>query len=887
MTTPLSQPRSQPFLHARSNPQQRVSPAQASLQWVLVDARNIWTLLATLPAYLAVWIVRAEIAWYPIYVWLLCVATTLIVGIASKLFYPRVYPKAKSSDRMEQSAIARIIVAVAALPWLVHFVYRWIQYANAWNYQGEPLEILVLASLQNMTLAMALIGRSVKNRRLTITMSFFLMLFAVVISSHAWVYPVALLYGVMAIWWLMGDHWERLQDGFVGQTRSSSLPIRWGVLLTTLLLIGMASSLAVFVAPESVGLSGFLPTSGGKSWSDPSARSGVGDGDMLVGARDNASSFGPVESDLFIEDKQPSLYDMISELDGLPPKKKKSEAAVGIDSKLGKTNHEKLAKSEASSREFSTIRQAPKVDRKKLADKDSPSLIYYSGPVPQKFAIETFDRFDGTTWLTKEATNALISEDSSVADTPVNTQVIESSIPSTRLVSRSGKPWIYFRHPKTASQTVAPPTLDQPIPQPHWASAIKIIRFVSPRIPTPDGLRCIHLDRIDRPEFFDWTQDGVVKMVDREQVPALTTVRLEAKQRNLHDLRKPDVFASVAFLRFSQPQGELEAKPLSNSSESLASATREIVASVPQGWEQIEAIEKALKDEFTLDSQAVVPAESVDAVDHFLKTKRGPAYLFATTAAMMVQSLGHQSRLANGFYIDRNSFDVASGQHLIGKKQLHWWPQVSIDGENWISIEPTPGYASPDEQWTLVQRAQWAWNVTVRWIRNHPWLLLASMIVTAIGYRKRVLLADFLMTITSYSMGRLSIEHQIAWSLWLLDRRAELAGWPRPSSKTQRQWFQGMQLRTLSGDSSSHLTATESIRHVLNAQDELLYSPYHGRSGKRTISTTDAESLRQSIIVLTRSWTVGQIRAANKSKQNDVPKQNSTHEYAPEYASIH
>ena len=855
---------------------------------MLLDARNIWTLLATLPAYLAVWIVRAEIAWYPIYVWLLCVATTLIVGIASTLFYPQAYrqvsSEANSKNRAQQSAIARIVVFVAALPWLVHFAYRWIQYANAWNYQGEPLEILVLASLQNMTLAMALVSRSAKNRRLTITMSFFLMLFAVVISSHAWVYPVALLYGVMAIWWLMGDHWERLQDGFVGQTRSSSLPIRGGVLLATLLLIGMAASLAVFVSPESVGLSGFLPTSGGKSWSDPSARSGVGDGDMLVGAKDNASSFGPVESDLFIEDKQPSLYDMISELDGLPPKKKKSEAAVGIESKLGKTNHEKLAKSEASSREFSTIRQAPKVDRKKLADKDSPSLIYYSGPIPQRLAIETFDRFDGTTWSNEEAPNALETDDSSVAYVPVNNPVIESSIPSTRLVSRSGKPWIYFRHPQTAAKNVASPRLDQPIPQPHWASAIKIIRFVSPRIPTPDGLRCIHLDRIDRPEFFDWTQDGVVKMVDREQVPAMTTVRLEAKQRNLHDLRKPEFFASVAFQRSSQPQGELEAKPLSNSSESLASATREIVASIPQGWEQIEAIEKALQLEFTLDSQAVVHEESVDAVDHFLKAKRGPAYLFATTAAMMVRSLGHQSRLANGFYIDRDTFDVASGQYLIGKKQLHWWPQVSIDGENWISIEPTPGYTSPDEQWTLFQRAQWAWNVTARWIRNHPWLLLASMIVIAIGYRKRVLIADCLMTIAAYLMGRLSIEYQIAWSLWLLDRRAELAGWPRPFSKTQRQWFQGMQLRLVSADSVSHLTATESIRQVLKVQDELLYSPYHGGPGKRTISKNDAETLRHSLVVLLRSWTVRQIRAANQSKQNDVPKRNSTHEYAPDYA---
>jgi hypothetical protein len=313
---------------------------------------------------------------------------------------------------------------------------------------------------------------------------------------------------------------------------------------------------------------------------------------------------------------------------------------------------------------------------------------------------------------------------------------------------------------------------------------------------------------------------------------------------------------------------------------------------LPRGWEQIEAIEEMLKQEFILDSQAVTPDDASDPVEHFLKTKRGPAYLFATTAAMMVRSLGHESRLANGFYIDRDSFDVASGQHLIGKKQLHWWPQVSIDGSNWISIEPTPGYSSPPEQWTLFQRAQWAWNVAARWVRNHPWLLMGCMFGLAIAYRKRIFLVDCVLTTAVFFVGRLSIERRVAWSLWLMDKRAELAGCPRPPSKTQRQWFQRMQFRTIisdsrNSDSRSQPTASDSMRYVLNAQDELLYSPCRDGSSKKLIRFQDLETLQQSLLTLNKLWTVQAMRSANMPQQNDAPKLKRTHEYAPDYASIH
>ncbi len=65
-----------------------------------------------------------------------------------------------------------------------------------------------------------------------------------------------------------------------------------------------------------------MPTSGGSSYAQRGARSGVGDGDALVAAQQNANSFGNVDTDLFVDSPEPSLYDMFSEQFGEPRAKK-------------------------------------------------------------------------------------------------------------------------------------------------------------------------------------------------------------------------------------------------------------------------------------------------------------------------------------------------------------------------------------------------------------------------------------------------------------------------------------------------------------------------------------------------------------------------------------
>jgi len=56
-----------------------------------------------------------------------------------------------------------------------------------------------------------------------------------------------------------------------------------------------------------------VPSSGSADWSDPEARSGVGDGDNEVSASKRPESVGFTESEVYLESDWPSLYDAFNE----------------------------------------------------------------------------------------------------------------------------------------------------------------------------------------------------------------------------------------------------------------------------------------------------------------------------------------------------------------------------------------------------------------------------------------------------------------------------------------------------------------------------------------------------------------------------------------------
>lgn len=74
--------------------------------------------------------------------------------------------------------------------------------------------------------------------------------------------------------------------------------------------------------------------------------------------------------------------------------------------------------------------------------------------------------------------------------------------------------------------------------------------------------------------------------------------------------------------------------------------------------------------EFPLAIKVVNPI-----VAFVLSERRGPDYLFASAAAVMLRSLEYPTRLVRGFYASPERFDPESGQTAVLKEDVHFWTQ--------------------------------------------------------------------------------------------------------------------------------------------------------------------------------------------------------------------
>ncbi len=379
---------------------------------------------------------------------------------------------------------------------------------------GDAPEIIMLACLQNAALMLAAFSHRRRCQQTSVLLASFLVLFALVMGSAWAVFLLAGLYGVLVLWWLMARYWDKVSQARAAVNIQRCLPVRWSVLAGTCLVVLAAGAALGGVGGTTYVLRGFLPTSGGDRWNDPFARAGVGDGDAMVAAQEDAMSFGPVESELFLESQMPTLYDMFNQQYGDPPKlKKKNERAIALDSGNVKHAHQRIAKTQRSGREFSTLRKRGELQRKPLGDRDAPAMLYLVGDTPAHLALETFDAFDGTVWKP------------TAAGAPPR---------SLRVKNEGDKPWI------DVGLSSGWPILRSP-----QAHAVKFINLKSNRVPAPPLLAALHIDRLDQADFFGWTADGLIEMTGREQVPQFTVVHLRSSGMNLQALRERDFTAGL------------------------------------------------------------------------------------------------------------------------------------------------------------------------------------------------------------------------------------------------------------------------------------------------------------------------------------------------------
>ncbi len=624
-----------------------------------------------------------------------------------------------------------------------------------------PFEMTAISMLGVGALALALYLPTRRNLALSVVTSGFLVLFTTLISDSSGALKPALLWITLCLWHLVANHWERVTACTPDEVRRSA-HVRPATVVAGLVLFVLGGWAIHGRASKPDRFSwGIMPSSGGSSWSDPAARSGVGSGDAAIAAKDHAESFGAVESDIFLESTQSTLYDMFSDSIGQPKLKQIWERRQGLTPEKLIHAHQRTAKSERGGGSFSTSRDKPP-PLQPLRDARERAVMQWIGPTGIRLAMNRYDGFDGVDWF------------------------LQTSWKNEQLsrVELSEEPW--FFDPRQANKVATSPESFR------HGGVLKVLRLNTTRIPSPMMTAGVHIKDIDRPDFFGIEHDGSFFMPGRVKIPTLTVMHLAASHVMEDDLLKPtslsdrrshlQMLASLPETRrLNQRPTLTEAEFESSRGQLMAGKlAEELTAEETNPYRKLQAIVAHLRDDYEFDRQSA--AEGADPLHHFLTAKRGGDHLFATAAAVMGRSIGLNTRLVSGFYVRPSAIDVGQGHASVLPEDVHVWVEVQLDDGRWIAVEPTPGYRQPvfrPSNWLLAKRFAAAY-----W----PHALGVAAIGTLV-FLTRVIWFELFARLAWWMGGMLSDRRRVRVLLLILQWRASLAGKPRRTGLPQRDWL--------------------------------------------------------------------------------------------------
>lgn len=661
---------------------------------------------------------------------------------------------------------------VICVPWGSHLVQRYLM-----SGRGEATELIWLAMLQNAAIWQAAIARVQKQEWTSFLLSCFLMLFGVATSDRSGMLFIVVPFGLLAAWWLMARYWQSIERGFVAV---DSVPlIRLRLLMVCLLcaFTALVGGFAVLSGGSVSTLNGFMPTSGGNKDADPAARKGVGDGDMLIAAKDEAFTFGPVDSDLFLDSDAPSMYDIANDMYGEPQARvRQMTRAISLDSESKETDQEG-SESKKAGRDFTALRQ-PKEGSSGVKPKETKSdaAFHVIGKTPQHLRMEAFDVFDGVAWKQSEK----------LASTrPI--QVLKRT-------EIAGKPWMLLQN-----------FLNDLTYPGYERITIKLINIKSSRIASPAMLGKVHIDRIDREDFFEMTGDGQLSMPGREFVPQLTVVHQLFQIPQLHVLRD----ASNPLSHFAAKQSEATASidvagngsslteylQMPMESRALSELAHDLVNKV-QGkdlgqltdWQKVEAVVASLRT-FKVDRLSVPTQDGEDVVQFVLRNRRAPEYLLATTAAILVRSQGVPSRLVSGFYASPSRYDVRAGLTEVMQEDLHTWVEINAHGV-WIPVEPCGRYSPPHYFRSWGQWAIQSWWGLRDYAITKPLRVALCVLLFSLMILLRCRILDAGCSLVFEALHFAPTRLRIKGSLHLLRARMWIWKVRKPNNATVRTWLE-------------------------------------------------------------------------------------------------
>ena len=136
--------------------------------------------------------------------------------------------------------------------------------------------------------------------------------------------------------------------------------------------------------------------------------------------------------------------------------------------------------------------------------------------------------------------------------------------------------------------------------------------------------------------------------------------------------------------------------------DTARNAALDVTAGATTPFDQALALQSFFQQNFTYDLNVQL-GNSNDAIDAFLRDRRGFCQQFAGTFAAMARSIGLPARVAVGYTPGDLGND---GLYHVYGRHAHAWPEVWFQGIGWVAFEPTPGRGSPDGSYTGVPPSQ-------------------------------------------------------------------------------------------------------------------------------------------------------------------------------------
>lgn len=120
----------------------------------------------------------------------------------------------------------------------------------------------------------------------------------------------------------------------------------------------------------------------------------------------------------------------------------------------------------------------------------------------------------------------------------------------------------------------------------------------------------------------------------------------------------------------------------------VAALAAEWTSKIPEPFEKARVIEHKLRTEYQYD-RASPSAGTEQPLDHFLfESKRGHCEFYSTAMAIMLRTQGVPTRNVTGFA--GGSWNRFSRTYTVRQGDAHSWVEVWIDGQGWLTFDPTP-----------------------------------------------------------------------------------------------------------------------------------------------------------------------------------------------------